>query len=434
MKSSEGRLNIYKILKENEIIEPYLLPTVLFKRKAFEQLLQQHLVIRPCHAFSKVSVSSVKENEERYHILKSNISTVLTGKLDVYQYLTKICNEDRFYILQDMNFLNDPSEVVEFFVTVVRGEDSKWSVASIHDKNGSSSKWVLHFLQNKIQHISTETAVCLEQHYPECAAIVLEIGKIKGKLWIQDINLHFPKSKWGQYQMLNAFKGLSPYLPNTELFTQKILFESLKKYKEIMLKPCKGQLGRGIVKISALEGAAFGVHNEKRKSTIKGKNELLDYLHTHFLYKDAYIVQERINLATIEGSLFDIRVMVQRENTTTEWEITGKLVKVASNNFTVTNVAKSLLLVEDALQKSSIENIPPDQLFAKVDEICLLAAEQLERYFQEITFIGMDVGIDDKGRIKLIETNLYPDISIFKRLHDQSMYERIINIGRNLEE
>jgi YheC/D like ATP-grasp len=431
MRSSRGRWSLYQILKANEKIEPFLLKTELLNEESLNQNLHHHLVIKPCFGSTSISVSSITGGDEQYRIYNGSSSTMINGKMEVFNYLNEVCKEERFYILQDLNFLSNNDRAIEsLYVTIQQGPDSNWSVVAASEKNGLLDQWEISLFRKKYHDLFIEIARCLKPHFPSCLTFVLDIGVRKENLWIQDISLHFSKSKWSQYQILDSLKELSPYLPHTELVTPMIFFDLIEKYKHVILKPCLGQWGLGVVQVSLLDGDVFEVHNERKKLTITGRKEIIDHLLQHYFSKDTYIVQARIKLATIEDCVFDTRVMVQRDDRTSEWEITAKVVKVASKNFIVTNVARAVIPLEEALENSSICHLSPNQLLTKMDEVSMLSAMHLGEHFKDITTIGMDVGIDDRGDIWVFETNLVPDISLFRRLKDKSIYQKVLSKGR----
>jgi hypothetical protein len=428
VKSSKGRWSLYQQLISSEKIKPYLLSTVLYNEHSFVKNSPPSLfTIRPCFGSTKLSVKSLGK-EEQYTIQNGNRSTDINGITEVMHFLNDACKEERFYILQDLSFLQNINKTLyNLYVTVQRRIDNKWTVADIFEKSGLLNQNELSLIQNQYDDIFIETARCLESPFPECTTLVLDIGMIQEKLWIQDVELHFSKSKWCQYQILKTKNELSPYLPETQLATPITILSFIEKYKQVMLKPCIGQWGLGIIQCSLISGEVFELHIERNLYIIKGRKEFIHYLLEHFLFKKTYMVQERIQLATIEDCVFDTRVMVQREDPSSEWEITANAVKIASKKFIVTNVARALLPLENALEKSNIKNISRESIIIGLDEICLNTANHLGEHFRDIIIIGMDVGIDSQGNIKIIETNLVPDISLFKRLSDKSVLEKIKN-------
>ncbi|WP_166462489.1 YheC/YheD family protein [Psychrobacillus vulpis] len=426
MRITRGRWSYYQILAENKEINPYVVHTELFNEHSFYQNLHQHLVIRPCFGLDEIRVFLIEGDKKQYKVKNGSFSTTFTNKTDVFHYLDNACKKEKYYILQDLSFLNNRNEeTVELFVTMHRDQFFNWSVTAVLEKKDMLGHREIDIIKQKLYKSAIQIVLSLEKHYLKCSTIVLDIGLLKEKWYIQDIILHFSKSKWSQYQILSLVDELAAYLPNTQLATSHTLLQFIRKYKQVMLKPCFGQWGIGIVQVSWVQGDVFEVHNEQKKRTIEGRMDLIDYLQTSYLSQKSYIVQEKIHLATIEDCIFDARVMVQRENSESDWEVTAKVARISTNNYIVTNVAKSIILLEQAIQKSII-NRSNQKLLSKIDEICMSGTSYLGKYYQCITRIGLDIGIAKNGGIWIFEANLVPDVSLFKMLEDQSIYEKII--------
>lgn len=427
--NTRGRWSQYKILATNESIKPYLLKTELFNEPSFYRNLHHQLTFRPCFGQREIIIRRIAENDDQYSVMDRNdqATTTLNGKTEVLHYLKGVCKTNQFYILQDTDFLyTNYDQVLELLVTVQQDLHSSWQVTDILKKKGLTDHKITELTLTKLYEVAIETALCLVVNAPKCSTVVLEIGLSREQLWIRDIALHSSKSKWSQYQILSSINELTSYLPNTQLATPHTFFCFIRKYKQVMLKPCLGQWGLGVVQVSWLEGDVFEVHNERTRQTLEGEKEITDYLQTLYLSKESYIVQERIDLATIDESVFDARVMVQREDSDSEWEITAKVAKLAAKNFIVTNVAKSILFLEEALVKSSL-NICCKKILLEIDQICMVSALKLGEYYRDVTRIGLDIAIDRRGNIWILETNLVPDVTLFKRLPDNSIYEKIIH-------
>jgi hypothetical protein len=237
--------------------------------------------------------------------------------------------------------------------------------------------------------------------------------------------------KWTKHKLMLEDERLASFLPDTQYLDRTSLYIMLNKYNQIMLKPCFGYHGRGIIQISSLSDERFELHIERRKSFVNGKENIYDYLkENHFPRKrQRYIVQQRVPLATINNNPFDVRVMVQRKKGSMEWVVTGKLAKVAANNFVVTNVAKAVLSVEDAIEKSLINNDKIKDIVADLEEVSLLISSQLAKSYTKKRVYGIDLGIDTEGKVWIIEANLTPAVSMFKFLNDGS-YETINSYKR----
>jgi hypothetical protein len=232
--------------------------------------------------------------------------------------------------------------------------------------------------------------------------------------------------KWTKYKLLNKEQALLPYLPETQLFSKESLWALLDKYNQIVFKPSIGCQGRGVRLITSLEKEQYEIHEEVSKIKLNDRNELYDYLMKGQRNKRSYILQQKIELAIIDGNRFDLRVMVQRKKGAPEWKVTGKVARVAGKGFFITNAAKELLNVEEAINLSSLNQKPVDEVLKQIDKVALLTTGYLGKYYPKCRAIGIDMGIDSKENIWIIEVNLYPVIEFFNYLKDKSMYNTII--------
>ena len=237
--------------------------------------------------------------------------------------------------------------------------------------------------------------------------------------------------KWTKHKLMSKDKRLFSFLPETQYLNRNSLNIMLDKYNKVMIKPTFGYQGIGILQIASLNNEDLEVHIENRKIIINGREKLYDYLkENHFKRKKSrHIIQQKIHLATINNNPFDIRVMVQRKEISSEWVITGKLAKVAANNFVITNAAKALLSVEKAIEKSTLNNEQLKEIIVELEQVSLLIAQQLAKSYTEKCVFGFDLGIDQEGKVWIIEANLTPAVSMFKSLQDGS-YETIKNYKR----
>ena len=237
--------------------------------------------------------------------------------------------------------------------------------------------------------------------------------------------------KLTKHNLMSRDKRLLDFLPDTQYFIEETLWEMLKKHRQVIVKPCFGYQGIGVVQLSALEDEQIELHKEYKKITLNGKAETIAYLkENHFRRKKPrFIVQQKIPLATINNNPFDMRVMVQRKRNSSEWVVTGKLAKLAANNYVITNAAKAILSVEEAINRSSLNNKQLNQITAELDQVSLLVAEQLAISYPKNRGYGIDLAIDQEGKVWIIEANLSPSIFMFKLLKDGS-YENIRSFQR----
>ena len=428
--STKGRWNQYKLLKESKRFKTFLLHTEIFNKESFYKKNHQQLIIKPSFGSNKIRVVLTSTNPEQYNVYNGEQLVVFQNKTDVFHYLSNICTKEKYYILQDFSFLNRSIEdVQEILITAHRNTSSNhWDTVDIVKKNGLLTQKERRFLRKKVIDRVIEMINYLTEHQQNCSTIVVEIGLYKRKWWVQDIFFHFSISKWSQYQILSHNNELSFYLPPTQIATSYTFLQFIEQYKQVMLKPCNGQQGKGILQISLLNEDMFEIHHETEKYRVKGIENTIQYL-TNYFNNANYVVQARVDLGKIDDAIFDIRVMVQRENVESEWRITAKVVKIAVTNFIVTNVAKTVMLLEEALPTSNITGDFND-LMTTIDEISLSSAYCLSNQYSDLMNIGMDIAIDEQRNIWIIEANFKPDLALFKRLKDPGIYDKVAKIKK----
>lgn len=243
------------------------------------------------------------------------------------------------------------------------------------------------------------------------------------------------------FQLLDEDRRINSHVPETRIMTEENVSALLKKYEALILKPAAGSGGRGIINIWSEKNDSFLVQVKSSKEVVakkelyscvagkilKGFSDYMDSEEAKKILAKTYIVQHRIPLTEIDLCPFDIRVMVQRKGDL-PWKVTGRLVKLASFGFAITNVnlGATILPVETALQHSPLRHLPQETLIFQLDQVALLATERIQQHDPRIQVIGFDMGFDSLGNVWIIEANNAPDDYIFLDLEDKTMYETIL--------
>jgi len=201
------------------------------------------------------------------------------------------------------------------------------------------------------------------------------------------------------------------YLPETQQLDNNSLEEMLKKYRVLYMKPSNGSLGKGIIKVAADKGyLKYVAYRGKRiRSQASNPAELMRKTRKQRDERH-YIVQQGLDLAKYKGSPFDLRIIYQK-NGRGEWQISKKFCRIAPHGSSISNlssggsVAKSSKIMHHLFKKE-------DLIKSKNEEIrllCKMVASTLENVSNS-TFgeLGMDIGIDRKGHLFLIEVNSKP--------------------------
>jgi glutathione synthase/RimK-type ligase-like ATP-grasp enzyme len=243
------------------------------------------------------------------------------------------------------------------------------------------------------------------------------------------------RSKWVKYRLMKRFGVLKHHIPITRKLTPKTFWGLVEKYGDVILKPAYGSRGKGVIRVTSIGNDRYTIHMENERITKQGKE--WTYVHIREIIGSySYIVQRRIPLSTVNNRPFDIRVIVQRRRNAHDWEVTGKVAKVAGEGYIVTNITRSkgtIMTLESVLQKSPLKDYSHRILMSKLDRIAILTARKMSRnkLYSNQNIFGLDMGLDANGRLWVIEVNLKPMLSHFRELKDQTMYQRIMKYKKN---
>lgn len=235
------------------------------------------------------------------------------------------------------------------------------------------------------------------------------------------------KDKWYKYLLLRRHASLRSYVPETKLLNRYHFSKLLSKYGHVMVKPVWGSRGRGIFQVSRTGRHKYIVHYENIRVLVRGRTNTYHYIRRK-IGRASYMVQRRITRPTINNRPFDMRVIIQRRTDSSVWVVTGKVIKVAGKGYIVSNNTRSkgtLLHFKPGIRQSSIWHLSARKLESHIDRVSIRSAKRLSAFFPGHRMYGLDIALNPKGRIGIIEANLYPAMSHFRKLKDKTMYYRI---------
>ena len=239
------------------------------------------------------------------------------------------------------------------------------------------------------------------------------------------------RNKWKKYNHLAKSDRIAPHLPETRKLNKDNFYDMLDKHGSIVVKPVDGSGGAGVMFVFKKDGGkTYVVQRGAKRKTYSSKKKA--YRRVRRATRKKRIVQRKIALARIRKRPFDVRVMVQRKRGSSHWKVTGKLAKVSGPGYYVTNIRRSrgkVMPFDSAIRASNIRDASPSRLGRSVDRLSLAATRRLRKKFP-IRVCGLDVGFDRGGKVWIIEANFHPDISLFKKLKDRSMYRKIVKYSR----
>ncbi|USB32497.1 YheC/YheD family protein [Paenibacillus sp. YPG26] len=211
------------------------------------------------------------------------------------------------------------------------------------------------------------------------------------------------------HRLLSADPFLRDSLPDTAVFSYPALRRFMEIHHDLILKPCRGTVGRGIIRLRHDKSGWRITYpsSMRRPACIQHKlrrGELPPYVQ-QYLHRFPYLIQERIPLAESKGRSFDFRVTVQR-GMTGEWAVTGMFAKKSPPGMFVSNLAgggKACPVPE--LLAEVMPSSQTSVVIAQVEHLALTIASYLSMKLPLLADLGLDIGVTQDGRIYFIECN-----------------------------
>ncbi|MFB9327502.1 YheC/YheD family protein [Paenibacillus aurantiacus] len=216
------------------------------------------------------------------------------------------------------------------------------------------------------------------------------------------------------FEALGRDRTLVKYLPESHVLRNYAMLKSMcSKYSTVFLKPVRGSLGKGIIRITRLDQENFVAHHATVGGTRKQNYSNLLKLFSSISGKMKsvrYQIQQGLNLIDIGGRPVDFRALVQK-NEQGKWSMTSIVARTAGSHHFVSNLARggTLSTVKEAVAKSNLSNAQGHDAFARLQRAALDIAQgidtQIPAHFGEL---GIDLALDTNGRVWLLEVNSKP--------------------------
>lgn len=218
------------------------------------------------------------------------------------------------------------------------------------------------------------------------------------------------------FSALHNDSSVRRHLPESHLFTN---FEQLnkmsKRYGSVFLKPVTGSLGKGIIRVSSSGAQVLCQHNSLTGTTSKKYPSLKKAFPTirSKVRGKRYLIQQGLKLITVQKRPVDFRALVQRNETAT-WTITSIVGRIAGNQSFVSNIARggTVCSARSALAQSNLPSHLQLPAYVKLKSAALQIAQSIESgipyHFAEL---GIDLAVDESGKVWLLEVNSKPSKS-----------------------
>jgi glutathione synthase/RimK-type ligase-like ATP-grasp enzyme len=199
--------------------------------------------------------------------------------------------------------------------------------------------------------------------------------------------------------LLQASPQMRQYTPYTEtLRDARVLHTALQRYGTVFVKPSRGSLGKGIIRMRAAAAGTYELALSDGRTTVA---HTIGQAYASVKKRSAYIVQQGISLMRVRGCPVDFRVLVQK-NADGVWCASSVVARIAKAGAFVTNVAKGGTV-------HCAQAVIGRHMRAAVCAVALRTAKHVEDGCRmRIAELGIDIAVDTQRRIWVLEVNAKP--------------------------
>ncbi|OXM15262.1 YheC/YheD family protein [Paenibacillus herberti] len=241
------------------------------------------------------------------------------------------------------------------------------------------------------------------------------------------------RNKWTVYKTLSSQSRFQNKQPFTMLYTgHKDLSEMLSRYPLVFLKPINGTGGRGILRIELQKDDTYLIQGRDQTRRIiqpqqVGATALKKKLSSWNLEGGKYIVQQGIMIKLPNGRVHDYRLLVQK-NSRGEWEATGCAGRIGAPKSITSNLhgGGKAMGMDELLGSWVGDEARARAVRREAEQFGVEVAAYLEQQYDRLCELALDLAIDRKGGIWLLEVNPKPAREVFRESGDEATYERAI--------
>ncbi|MBP1933962.1 YheC/YheD family protein [Ammoniphilus resinae] len=233
-------------------------------------------------------------------------------------------------------------------------------------------------------------------------------------------------NKWSIQQQLTSSAVLAPSLPPTQMLQHMdTVWSMLQKHTSVMIKPLNGKGGKGIFRLSQGENAYMLEQDEQILHLTQ--EELIHFLKER-MKEQKYLVQKWIDIRDKHGSVYDIRALVQK-NGEGKWQLSGLGVRRGPSRYKITSNLTNGGTAHPAFPflKKQFGREKADFILHYMRKLALFIPQYLEKVTnRRLVELGLDIAVDRNGRVWILEVNIKPGRSLWRKIDNQEAIDRSI--------
>ncbi len=238
-------------------------------------------------------------------------------------------------------------------------------------------------------------------------------------------------NKWEMYRWLSQAPGLERHLPDTILCRTPAQLESfLELHRQIYVKPLNGSMGAGIFQVTKTEDhLKIDEHQDgvPRETVLSNVLDLAEFFKIRLKGKK-YIAQQALDLISCEGKKIDFRIVMVK-NQAGVWNDMCLVAKYGQRGSIVTNILAGATAEVGEWTLEKRLGLSSEEVFRwrkEMSRIALEAAQCIEKFGVHCGNLGIDIAVDTRGRIWIIEiNNLNPSPLFALDIGDRPLFYRI---------
>jgi len=226
------------------------------------------------------------------------------------------------------------------------------------------------------------------------------------------------------YRCLRTDPLLRAHLPATYRYAGSATVARAMSYSHsVYMKPANGGQGKGIIRLRRLAGGtveyALVTQNYTR---VRGQAPSIQAALARLRGRVAlsrYLVQPDIKLIKVRGRVCDVRALIQRDSNGA-WHLTGAAVRAGKPGEIISNLhggGKAMSLPEvwrEVFGEAAAED-KAARIYQDIEKIALRVGEVLAKSTKCLGELGVDLGVDGKGKVWIIEANSRTGRAVFRR-------------------
>ncbi len=224
-------------------------------------------------------------------------------------------------------------------------------------------------------------------------------------------------SKWRKTKWLLKDDLLKTYVPDTLRFTRANLHTIMIRHPVVYFKPSRGSGGNRIMKIERSPSQTYITYYLNHKQTYSNIQSLYTQLKS-FAKGKTFLLQRGINLATVKGNPFDLRVMVQKPDDG-KWLVSAMFVKIGRSGKVVNNYNQGgkLANFNTTLKKANYTEDEIQSVNRQLVDMGEQTGKCFDKHYEGFRELGIDVAIDQSNKLWILEVNTRPQFYPLKRVN-----------------